>query len=194
VILVDLDFRNPYLSSIFPEAGPQGLSDVAMGHVTLGEVLTPVILTSPRGGATASNGGGGHATTLRVLSAGTLPPTPGEFIGSEAVDRVLSDLRERADLVLIDSAPMLGIGDSLTLASKVEALILVTRLNRLRRPIVSELERLLARCQAKPLGLVITAAHPAEGYGYAYEYDRAPGEAPGPAERRARPRQSELRS
>jgi Mrp family chromosome partitioning ATPase len=103
-----------------------------------------------------------------VLTTGDLPPNPGEFIGSKAVDRILADLRDRADLVLIDSAPILGIGDALTLASKVDALILVSRLNVLRRQMVSELGRAISRCQAKPLGVVITGATAADTYGYGY--------------------------
>ncbi len=179
VILVDLDLRHPYIPTFFPDSGSQGLTDVALGRLTLSEALAPVILAEGRregaanssaaDGAT-SNGSGGTTTSLRVLTAGTLPPNPGEFIGSEAVDRVLADLRERADLVLIDSAPVLGFGDALTLASRVDALILVTRLNVLRRPMVSELERALERCQAKQLGLVITGAPAADTYGYAYGY------------------------
>jgi Mrp family chromosome partitioning ATPase/capsular polysaccharide biosynthesis protein len=180
VILVDLDFRHPYLSAFFPEAGPLGLTDVALGRLTLGEALAPVILSEAHAddgkartrapGATSNGSGGGKKASLRVLTAGTLPPNPGEFIGSEAVARVLADLRERADLVLIDSAPMLGIGDALTLASKVDGLILVTRLKRLRRPMVTDLGRALTRCQAKPLGLVITGASTEDTYGYVYGY------------------------
>jgi len=65
---------------------------------------------------------------------------------------------------------MLGIGDALTLASKVDGLILVTRLKRLRRPMVTDLGRALTRCQAKPLGLVITGASTEDTYGYVYGY------------------------
>src|SRR5581483_11884219 len=97
-------------------------------------------------------------------------PNPGEFVASDALDAVLRELQTRADLVLIDSAQMLGIGDALTLASKVEALVLVTRLNRWRLPMVTELERALARSQAQPLGLVITGASAADAYGYPYGY------------------------
>ena len=93
-------------------------------------------------------------------AGGTSPPNPGEFIDSAAVERVLADLSGRADLVLIDSAPMLGIGDALTLASKVDALILVTRLNVVRRPMLRELERVLASCGGRPLGIVVTGAKP----------------------------------
>lgn len=174
VILVDLDFRHPYLGTFFPDAGRLGITDVAIGRVALGEALVPVLHgaanQSPLKGVGGSNGSGGRHSTLRVLGAGTLPPNPGEFVGSQALEHVLAELRARADLVLIDAAPMLGIGDTLVLASKVEALVLVTRLNHLRRPMITELERALSRTQAKPLGVVITGASASDTYGYDYMY------------------------
>jgi Mrp family chromosome partitioning ATPase len=179
VILVDLDFRHPSLGTFFPDTGSLGMTDVTLGHVSLGEALSPVVLGGNRAGSDADSGGLssasgngtlGRATTLRVLPTGNLPPNPGEFVGSAAVERVLADLADRADLVLIDSAPMLGIGDALTLASKVEGLILVTRLNRLRRPMVSELERALHGSRARPLGIVVTGVSEDAAYGYAYGY------------------------
>jgi hypothetical protein len=75
---------------------------------------------------------------------------------------------------------MLGIGDALTLASKVDALLLVTRLNIVRRPMLRELERALTNCQATPLGVVVTGATTSSAYGYAYGYELPPmgGEKP----------------
>ncbi len=174
IILVDLDFRHPYLSSFFPDAGELGITDVVVGRAALGEALVPVFDGaadgSRLGGVAGSNGNSGRPGTLRVLGAGALPPNPGEFLASDALERVLTELRARADLVLIDSAPMLGIGDTLVLASKVDAILLITRLNHLRQPMITELERALARSQAKPLGLVITGAAASDTYGYAYGY------------------------
>jgi succinoglycan biosynthesis transport protein ExoP len=193
VILVDLDFRHPYLRTFFPDVGPQGLTDVVVGRLTLGEALRPVMIGAT-GQGPASNGKARHTATLRVLSTGTLPPNPGEFIGSEAIDRVLADLRERADLVLIDSAPILGIGDSLALASKVDAVLLVTRLNLLRRPMLADLERALARTQAKPLGLAVTGAGVAETYGYAYGYANSSGDSFAFGDEQVHSPESELRS
>jgi Mrp family chromosome partitioning ATPase len=172
VVLVDLDFRHPYLRTFFPLAGPKGLTDVALGHISLGEALFPLVLGEEGGVRPGANGSGQTGGTLRLLVAGTLPSSPGEFIDSAAVDNVLAELSRRADLVLIDSAPLLGIGDSLTLASKVDALILVTRLNVLNRPMLRELERALDGCQARPLGIVVTDARAESGYGYTYGYDR----------------------
>ena len=83
---------------------------------------------------------------------------------------------------------MLGIGDALTLASKVDALLLVTRLNIVRRPMLRELERALTNCKATPLGIVVTGATASSAYGYAYGYElpRPGDETPEPSARAGR--------
>lgn len=196
VILADFDFRNPRLGTFFPDGGRQGLTDVAEGRISLGEALVPVILGngSPKNGhATTSNGTAGWHASLRFLPAGTLPPNPGEFIGSTRVEEVLADLAARADIVLIDSAPMLGIGDALTLTARVDGLILVARLNLLRRPMLRELDRALARCKAKALGIVVTDVAAADTYGYAYGYEHTQNEWPSPeGSRRPSSKETEL--
>ena len=178
VILVDLDLRHPYLHTFFPAAGPDGLADVISGRVSVGEALVPVVLGgdghgSDNSGAAhspRSNGAGRHAGNLRFLRAGTLTANPGEFIDSGELERTLADLASRTDLVLIDSAPMLGIGDALSLASKVDGLILITRLNLVRRSMLRELDRMLSRSQTKTLGIVATGATSGDAYGYGYGY------------------------
>jgi protein-tyrosine kinase len=85
------------------------------------------------------------------------------------LSRILEALREGADLVLIDAPPLLHVGDSMTLTGKIDAMILVTRLNVVRRPILRELQRLLAAAPAAKLGFVLTGAEREEGYLYGYK-------------------------
>ena len=61
-----------------------------------------------------------------------------------------------------------GVGDALALSAKVDGILLVARIDRLRRPIVRELQRTLEASPAKPLGLIVTAADADESYGYGY--------------------------
>src|SRR5205823_6079427 len=84
--------------------------------------------------------------------------------------QLLEELRERADIVLIDAPPMLHVGDALTLSARVDATIVVTRLNVVRRPMLKELRRLFEASPAAPLGYVVAGAESEEGYGYGYSY------------------------
>ena len=131
---------------------------------------------------------------LEVLSAGSVPPNPGEFVRSRGVGHVLAELKEIFDYVIVDAAPLLGVGDSLTLIPRLDALIVVARLELLRRPVLEELHRVLEGSPAKPIGIVVTAAEReggdgygyGYGYGYSYGYSTAPsanGHAPAPLTR-----------
>jgi Mrp family chromosome partitioning ATPase len=107
---------------------------------------------------------------LEVLASGPLPPDAGEFVGTEAVAKIVRELRDRSDLVIVDAPPLLSVGDAMALTSRVEALIIVTRLKVLRRATIKELHRVLETSQARVLGYVVTGAEEDEGYGYGAGY------------------------
>jgi Mrp family chromosome partitioning ATPase len=101
-----------------------------------------------------------------VLPAGPVPPDAGEFVGTKALGDILERLREDVDLVLIDAPPLLHVGDAMTLSARVDALVVVTRLNVLRRPMLAEVRRVLHASPAARLGFVLTGAQLEDAYGY----------------------------
>jgi Mrp family chromosome partitioning ATPase len=105
--------------------------------------------------------------TLHVLPAGAFPPDRSAFFESQALETILSLLRERADIVLVDAPPALQVGDAMALSRKVDGIIVVARVNRVRRPMLTELERLLAISPAQAIGFVATVTS-GEAYETAY--------------------------
>jgi Mrp family chromosome partitioning ATPase len=103
---------------------------------------------------------------LELLPSGPLPPNVGEFMGTPALADILAQLRERADVVLIDTTPLLHVGDAIALSAKVDAVLVVTRLNLVRRPVIAELVRVLESCPAAKLGFVLAGAEADQAYGY----------------------------
>ena len=175
VALVDLDLRRPFVNRFFALSTSPGLTDVALGHVSLDKALTEVALTDNRA---LENGKYRPAKTIHVLPSGPLPPDPGEFVASSALPPILKELAERFDVVLVDSAPVLHVGDSLTLSAVVEGIVVVTRLDLVRKQTLSELHRVLERCPAAKLGCVVAGAEGDEdfgGYGYG-SYESEPVE------------------
>jgi non-specific protein-tyrosine kinase len=173
VILVDLDLRRPYLDRFFGLGDRPGLTEVVLGHVDLSTAITPVALTGPATAPPGRKNGNGAASldgVLEVVPTGPLPPDPGEFVGLGALAEVLHRLRSRADVILVDSPPLLQVGDALTLSTRMDALVVVTRLTLVRRPLLAELRRALEKSPATKLGFVITGAQLEEGYGYGYGY------------------------
>jgi polysaccharide biosynthesis transport protein len=183
VALVDLDLRRPFLDRFFDLRGRPGLTHVAIGQASLEEALSPVTAgmvgaNSQLSPGTANGNGNGraqlpsplHTGRLRVIAAGPVPPNAGEFVGSEVLAAILSELRERFDTVLIDAPPVLQVGDALALSVNVDALLLVTRMNVVRRPMLDELHRLVEASPVHVLGFIVTDARGEDGYGYGYGY------------------------
>jgi succinoglycan biosynthesis transport protein ExoP len=190
VALVDLDLRRPSLHQFFGAGTAPGLTQVALGKATLQEALVPIALVELEykrklwGSSNGDSNGYGELTatgTLHLLTAGPLPPNAGEFVGSKKLASILDHLAASAisqaasldcdfDTVLIDSPPLLKVGDALTLSKHADALLLATRLNLLRRPMINELHRLLASAPVEKLGFIVTAAQEEENYGYAGAY------------------------
>lgn len=169
VVLVDLDLRRPFLDRFFGFGDRAGVTQVAIGRASLEDALAEVPLGS---GEKASPNGNGPASAasgrLEVLVSGPTPPDPGEFVGTARLTEILEALRRRADLVLIDAPPVFHVGDGLVLSAKVDAVFIVTRMQVMRRPMLTELHRLLETMPAHKLGFVVTSAEAEDSYGYGY--------------------------
>jgi succinoglycan biosynthesis transport protein ExoP len=178
VVLVDLDLRQSALADLFGVSSNPGVTDVAVQHVTLDETLTDVFIGGNTGPRISSNGSTAWKPTgkLEILPAGSVVPDPGEFVGTAALTKILDTLRPRADTVLIDAPPMLGVVDALALAPQVDALLVVTRLRVIRRKSLKELARVLDTIPSRKLGFVITGTELDErdAYRYPYGHSREP--------------------
>jgi len=149
VALVDLDLRRPMIHNYFDLGDQPGLTDVALGRASVTEALLSISIAEekprsffrrrrsngvPPAAEPNGNGSGQRVDVIHVLASGPVPPDPGEFVGSRAVAEILGELRQHCEVVLIDTAPLLGVGDAVVLSGKVDGLLLVSRLNMLRRP------------------------------------------------------------
>ncbi|MBI4898120.1 MAG: P-loop NTPase [Actinobacteria bacterium] len=208
VALVDLDLRRPSIERLFDINTGAGVTNVAIGRVSLKKACVNVPLDAAP--ATAEqNGGGSLAWTgpssrrldraatkdaeqgrLDVLPCGAIPPDPGEFVGTEALGEIIRELRESYDLVLIDAPPMLRVGDPLTLARHVDGVFVVARLGVVTSAMSHELARMLSVAPMATLGVVVTGTGEESAYAYAYAYadeDDSAWPAPDAASREATP-------
>jgi len=163
VILADLDIRRPSLHRLFGlDEGRPGLTDAIRGQVGLADALAPVSVTPAHDDASAAGNNGDGL--LSVLPAGSIPGHVGDFFASGQISSFLAGLRARADIVLIDGPPLLSTGDGVAMASEVEALVVVSRVEKTRRPMLDELRRVLAMCRAEKLGVVVISTHREAAY------------------------------
>jgi len=165
VALVDLDLRRPRLEQVFGLEQAPGVVQAVLGQSSLDEALHRVSTPDSAG-------------SLDVLTCGSPPPNPGEFVASRRLPELLAQLAERADLVLVDSPPLLHVGDAMTLSADIDAAIVVAEPKKLRQGTVEEAQRLLESMRAERLGFVLTGADQTKGYGYGYGYGYRPQQPP----------------
>jgi non-specific protein-tyrosine kinase len=168
VALVDLDLRRPFIHQFF-ELGPSpGLTDVALGHVPLEKALVEIPVTDKYYN---QNGRARLANSMLVLPSGPIPPDPGEFVASKVLPPIMAELAGKVEIVLVDSPPVLHVGDALALSTIVDGIVVVTRVDLLRKRTLTELHRVLDSCPAEKLGFVVAGAQVDEDRIYsAYTY------------------------
>ncbi len=158
VAIVDADLRRPRVHEVFATPQVPGVTDLLMGHSadTIGHAIAV-----------------GPSASLTVFASGTAPGNPGELLSSQRCRSMIRDLAERFDFVIVDSAPVLPVADSVALAGDVDAVLFVTQAKRTSRQNVTDALERLERVQAPVIGLVLNQAKRAGGsgtYGYGYAY------------------------
>jgi capsular exopolysaccharide synthesis family protein len=175
VVLLDLDFRKPALSRMFGLRPVPGVTNVLLGHadfeaglhdIDMGDTIADLTSPSTDGGRMASSGQG----RLEVMAAGSVPPNPGEIAASAAVARLIAQLKERADMLIIDAPPTLPVGDVAALMRLVDGLLLCVRIPGVKRPELDRLRRELGPVFWKALGLVLTGDVVKTTGSYTYGY------------------------
>jgi polysaccharide biosynthesis transport protein len=183
VVLIDSDLRRPSLHRYFDLDERPGLIDVELGQVELEQALRAVPITQWYS-RLANGTGPAHRRKgkLEVLTAGHGFQDPDELGVEHTIARIANSLQDHTDLVLIDAAPLLPVGDAIALSAHVDALIVVVRDNSLRRSAFDELRRTLAATHARKLGFILTGAEASEAYTHLYSYAmpgrRGDGEVP----------------
>jgi Mrp family chromosome partitioning ATPase len=131
--------------------GPNGTSASDAATSAVADFYSPTRV-SVLDGTSAARGG-----FLEVLPAGRAASKIGESPSTRSLASILADVRERVDLVLIDAPHLLGVGDTIALTPHVDAYIVVARIDVVRRPMLSELKRVLDTTSAIGLGFVLVA-------------------------------------
>jgi capsular exopolysaccharide synthesis family protein len=147
VVLVDTDLRHP---------GPGAGGDVGLGGVLVGQASLDDAVSDTQVGD----------GRLRILPSGPQAPNPAALIGSDAMRNLLRDLTGEADLVVVDTPPMLVVSDAIPLLELVSGTILVARLRWTTREAVRRAHELISNTRGSLLGAVVTDAEPSGLAGY----------------------------
>lgn len=156
VVLVEADLRRPLIAQRLQLDGAVGTTNVLIGKVSLADALQEY----------GSSG-------LQVLASGPIPPNPSELLQSHAMETLLTDLRGKFDVIIVDAPPLLPVTDAALIAAQADGAVIVIRHGRTTRDQLQHSIERLEAVDAKALGIVINQAPSRKnrtGYGYGYGY------------------------
>jgi capsular exopolysaccharide synthesis family protein len=168
-LLIDADLRRPSLHKAIQARVqmPIGLTDFFSGNSKLQEVIQQTDIEN-----------------LFLLPAGRRAPNPAELLSSSDLGKLIEQLLKKFDRIVIDSAPVNAVSDTLVLAPHAHKTILVIRAGKTHRKAIERGLLLLRKSGAKLAGFVLNrlptgraASYYYYYYGDKYEKDSAYGSA-----------------
>jgi polysaccharide biosynthesis transport protein len=152
VILISADMRRPRLEQVLgiPPAR-SGLADFLRDRVVLRDIQSdqPVAMWSVMHNVMHN---------LMVLPVGPTDGDPTDLLGSSDVTEFIQSLRNLADYVLIDAAPLLPAADAAALVPACDAVLMVANARSATRADVTDAHQQLEKMHATTLGAVLISA------------------------------------
>ncbi|MDQ1420037.1 MAG: tyrosine-protein kinase [Acidimicrobiaceae bacterium] len=156
VIITCCDLRRPRLHEFFGLDNTVGFTSVYMGNVPIQAALRTVP----------------GVDGLRLLASGPLPLHPSDILASARAAEVFAALQSEADIVLIDSPPVLPVADAAILSQLADATLLVVTAGSTTRSQVINAVEALRQVDAPLFAAVVNGASAQWAYGEPYKYYR----------------------
>lgn len=163
-LLVEIDFRRPSLAARLGLHPRPGLVDFLSGHARPQDVVQAVALPS----RDVSNGDmspnvlagarGAPERLLAFIAAGESSGHPAELLASPRLRSFLKEVMATYELVVLDTAPLLPVADTMELLPEVDATLVCLRATRTTRDQAQALKQVMARIPNRQIGLVLTGA------------------------------------
>lgn len=161
-VLVDADLRMPAVHKIFSDAeGARrhvGLADYLAGNAELDRIIMA-----------------GPQENLSVICAGGKTPNPGELLGTDAFVTLIKTLEDRFDRVIIDSAPVNAVSDTLRITPLAHYVCLVVLAAKTPKKALARAKKLIGDARGKLAGFILNRVHLGRDSAY-YFYHYAYGD------------------
>lgn len=150
VLIIDCDLRQPSIHRKFNVSNLCGISQVLIEEETLDTAIQH------------------YKDNLDILTSGSIPPNPSEIINSITMNDLLEELKNKYDILMLDSPPLEVVTDGQILSTKVDGTLLVLKAGKSKIESVKEAKNLLNKVGANIIGLVINEARESKKK---YSYD-----------------------
>jgi capsular exopolysaccharide synthesis family protein len=137
-LMIDADLRRPRLHTFFDINNSVGLTN----YLTTDLLLEDVILQTP-------------VDNLYFMPSGILPADAAGILNSRRMSELIKDVKQRFDLVLVDSPPILGVSDASVLASEVDLTMIVVQHRKLPRNMLMRVKQAVETVGGHVIGVVL---------------------------------------
>jgi len=137
-LMIDADLRRPRLHTFFDITNTVGLTN----YLTTDLALEDVILQTP-------------VDNLYFMPSGILPADAAGILNSRRMSEMIQDVKQRFDLVLVDSPPILGVSDASVLASEVDLTMIVVQHRKLPRNMLMRVKQAVENVGGQVVGVVL---------------------------------------
>jgi capsular exopolysaccharide synthesis family protein len=151
-LIIDGDLREPSVHKFFDVPNVSGVVDVLAGQYELLEVCKEPV------------------PGLHIISAGPIPPSPGELLGSGRFSDLVGQARRLFDYVLIDSSPTGMVSDPMIIATQADGVLLVLDSEGTSQGSLRKAVRNLRAVGANVMGTVMNKTQKAEIVRYGHGY------------------------
>ena len=154
VLLLDADLRKPKVHVNFDARNDLGLTDVIASGVGAEDVIQPIE----------------KIPNLSIIASGPLPPSSSVILESKKMEELLKNLREKFDLVIIDTPPVGHITDAAIVSRKADGVALITASGSTNIDLARHAMQALRQVNANILGAVLTNIDKKSSGAYYYRY------------------------
>ena len=155
VLLVDADMRLGRQHEIFELSNQAGLSNLLVE--TAGDRLRKYVQKT-------------EIENLSVVTRGVTPPNPAELIDSKQMEKFIATAKSKYDYVIIDSAPVYNLADSLIISKKADRTMIVCRVNKTNIDHVKDGLKSLQAIDANIAGVILNQIPLEKRTGYYNQY------------------------
>lgn len=153
-LILEFDIRKPKIASNLGMGTHQGITSFLITNGELDSLVKKV---------------NGHEN-LYLLPCGLIPPNPSELMLLPTMDKLFSWAKQNFDIIIIDSAPIGVVSDSITLGKYADATIFVVRQGYTVKKSLEYVKKLKDEKKLPSLSIVLNDVKESAGYGYGYGY------------------------
>ncbi|MFK7058802.1 polysaccharide biosynthesis tyrosine autokinase [Flavobacterium oreochromis] len=154
VLLIGLDIRNPRLDD-YLQLPNRGVTNYL---TTPDQPIEDYIVKLP------------NYDSFDVLPAGVIPPNPAELLMGQKLEKMFDYLKGQYDYIVVDTAPVSLVTDTLLIAKNADAFIYVVRAKYLEKELLKIPNTIYREGKLPNMSLVLNDTDVINGYGYGYGY------------------------